>query len=322
MEQKPSSLNRLEGLLIFGRYPMSKKQLRNSELFVSEIGFGCMSLPLGDERASMSIIHEAIDRGVNFFDTADLYDRGKNEELIGKALHSKRSQVVLATKVGNRWKEGTEGWYWGPTKSYIKEQVHTSLKRLQTDYIDLYQLHGGTLDDPIDEIIEAFEELKEAGIIREYGISSIRPKVIEQYALRSNIVSVMSQYSILDRRPEADILPQLYEYGISLIARGPIAKGILSVNGANKISVDGYLNYSQTELIEVQQQLSSLTNEARSLENIAIKYVLSHPVVATAIPGASNKEQLRKNISSTSIPNLNEKEIAYIRSISKESSYS
>lgn len=300
---------------------MKKNQLGNSDLYLSEIGFGCMSLPLNDEQASIYIIHEAMDRGINFFDTADLYGLGRNEELLGKALKGKRSHVILATKVGNRWEDGSDGWYWSPSKDYIKKQVQTSLKRLQTDIIDLYQLHGGTLDDPIDDIIEAFEELKEKGVIREYGISSIRPKVIEQYVQRSNIVSIMSQYSILDRRSEVEILPLLTEHGIRLIARGPLAKGILSASGARKIPTDGYLDYSQAEIHEIMEQLCSLTNEERKLEHIALQYSLSNTAVATTIPGASKIEQLLNNINAIHVEKLSSEEIAYIQSISKNNSY-
>lgn len=140
-----------------------------------------MSLPT-DEKKAKEIIACAIDSGIQFFDTADLYGYGANEKIVGEALKPVRDRVVIATKVGNRWKEEKDGWYWGPSKTYIKDAVKYSLKRLGTDYIDLYQLHGGTLDDPIDDIIEAFEQLKEEGLIRHYGISSIRPNVIEQYA--------------------------------------------------------------------------------------------------------------------------------------------
>lgn len=138
---------------------MKKRQLGNSDLYVTEIGFGCMSLGTSEVEA-MRIIDEAIDLGINFFDTADLYDYGLNEEFVGKALKGKRDQIVLTTKVGNRWTEEKNGWSWDPSKAYIKAEVKESLRRLQTDYIDLYQLHGGTTEDPIDETIEAFEELK------------------------------------------------------------------------------------------------------------------------------------------------------------------
>lgn len=202
---------------------MKKRQLGNSDLFVTEMGLGCMSLGTSETEA-MRIVDEAIDLGINFFDTADLYDYGLNEEFVGKALKGKRDKIVLTTKVGNRWTEEKNGWSWDPSKAYIKAEVKESLRRLQTDYIDLYQLHGGTIEDPIDETIEAFEELKKEGIIRHYGISSIRPNVIREYAKRSNIVSVLMEYSLLNRRPE-EWFPLLNEHQISVIARGPLAKG-------------------------------------------------------------------------------------------------
>lgn len=95
-------------------------------------------------------IQQAFDNGINFFDTADLYDRGWNEESVGKAVKDFRKEIMLATKVGNQWKAGGAGWVWNPTKEYILQAVEDSLRRLQTDYIELYQLHGGTIDDPID----------------------------------------------------------------------------------------------------------------------------------------------------------------------------
>ena len=106
------------------------------------------------------IIHHAIELGINYFDTADLYNQGLNETLAGKALQSKRKEIVLATKVGNQWRADGSGWDWNPHKEYIITAVEESLRRLRTDYIDLYQLHGGTMEDPIDEVIEAFEAFK------------------------------------------------------------------------------------------------------------------------------------------------------------------
>ena len=119
-----------------------------------------MSLGTGPYESRKSIIHAAYEEGINFFDTADLYDYGENEKIIGTTLKPFRDKVILATKVGNRPINKRDGWCWDPSKTYIKEAVKKSLKRLNTDYIDLYQLHGGTIRDPIDETIEAFEELK------------------------------------------------------------------------------------------------------------------------------------------------------------------
>ncbi|MGN7165105.1 aldo/keto reductase [Paenibacillus cellulositrophicus] len=299
---------------------MKKNQLGTSELNISEIGLGCMSLGT-DEAQAERIVHAALERGVNFLDTADLYDSGRNEEIVGKAIRGRRQDVVLATKVGNRRIPGKEGWVWDPSKAYIRSAVKESLRRLQTDYIDLYQLHGGTLDDPIDETIEAFEELKQEGVIRYYGISSIRPNVIREYVKRSGIVSVMSQYSILDRRPEEEVLPLLADNRISVIARGPVASGVLTEQGGAKVA-KGYLDYSPDELIQIREQLQRLVKNDRSMGQTAIRYALANPVVATAIAGASSLEQLIHNTAAGDAPALTEEEIERIRSFSKANQYS
>jgi aryl-alcohol dehydrogenase-like predicted oxidoreductase len=291
---------------------MKMNLLGSSELKVSEIGLGCMSVGT-DERKAVALIHEALDRGINLLDTADLYDNGRNEELVGKAIEGRRDRVVLATKAGNRRIPGQEGWIWDPSKQHIKSAVKASLSRLRTDYIDLYQLHGGTLDDPIDETIEAFEELKREGVIRTYGISSIRPNVIREYAARSTIVSVMNQYSIVDRRAEEEVLPLLQEQGISMIARGPLASGVLADNRA---PVKGYLNYELEELQSLREQLRTLVTDGRSLSQLAIRYSLSHPAVAAVIPGASSREQLLQNVGAADVPILTEEEIQVIRLMS------
>lgn len=298
---------------------MNKNRLGQSDLYVSEIGLGCMSLGT-EEAKAISIVHEALDQGINFIDTADLYDEGRNEEIIGKAIRHRREDVILTTKVGNRRIPGQEGWSWDPSKAYIKSAVKDSLRRLQTDYIDLYQLHGGTIDDPIDETIEAFEELKQEGLIRYYGISSIRPNVIREYVKRSNIISVMSQYSILDRRPEEEVLPLLAEHGISLIARGPLAGGILSENGRRKAEKN-YLDYSSEELLKLHDRLMQETTPSRNLAQTALQYPLANPTVAVIIPGASSLEQLESNVKAADVAPLSTEEMDVIRGISKVNRY-
>ncbi|NIK69455.1 aldo/keto reductase [Paenibacillus sp. BK720] len=296
---------------------MRTNRLGGSELYVGEIGLGCMSLGTDEEKA-VALVHEALERGVTLLDTADLYDSGRNEEIVGKAIRGRREQVVLATKVGNRRIPGQEGWAWDPSKAYILSAVKDSLRRLGTDYIDLYQLHGGTIEDPIDETIEAFEQLKREGVIREYGISSIRPNVIREYASRSSIVSIMNPYSIVDRRAEETVLPLLEEKGLSLIARGPVASGALA---ANRQPSKGVLDYELDELLELRRQLEQLTPEGRSLSQLAIRYSLGHPSVAAAIPGASSREQLLQNISAADILPLTEEEIQLVRRLSKAGVY-
>lgn len=296
---------------------MKTNRLGTSELYVSEIGLGCMSLGT-NEREAVSLVHEALDSGVNLLDTADLYDDGLNEEIVGKAIEGRRDRVVLATKVGNRRTPGQEGWSWDPSKAYIKSAVKASLRRLRTEYIDLYQLHGGTLEDPIDETIEAFEELKREGLIRYYGISSIRPTVIREYADRSSIVSVMNPYSIVDRRAEEQVLPLLQERGIGVIARGPLAGGALA---ATRNRNKPHLNYGLDDLNALRERLKELTTEDRSLSQLAIRYSLHHPAVATAIPGASSKEQLLQNLSAANVPGLTDAEVDFIQRVSLANRY-
>jgi aryl-alcohol dehydrogenase-like predicted oxidoreductase len=272
---------------------MRKRQLGQSELYISEVGLGCMSLGT-EEKHALSLIDAAIEQGINYFDTADLYDFGRNEELIGKAIKHRRKDIILATKVGNRWKDDKTGWSWDPSKAYIKEAVKRSLLRLQTDYIDLYQLHGGTIEDNIDETIEAFEELKQEGVIRYYGISSIRPNVIKEYLKKSSIISIMMQYSLLDRRPE-EWFSLMKENGVSVIARGPLAKGLLTEKPLSlKLLDQGYLSYSKEELEKQVVELENVDTNHMMTE-LALQFCLYQDVVGTVIPGASKIQQLIEN---------------------------
>src|SRR6476660_3673656 len=223
---------------------MEYSLLGKSDLNISRIGFGCMSLDPSDPDGE-NILHRAMDVGINYFDTADMYHKGQNEVMLGKAFRDKRKGLILATKVGNQWRSDGSGWDWNPSKEYILESVEKSLKRLQTDYIDLYQLHGGTIDDPIDDVINAFEQLQRDGKIRYYGISSIRPNVIREYVRRSSIVSVMMQFSLLDRRPLEESLALLKQHSIGILARGTVAGGLLT--GKPAIS---YLGYSPEEVMK------------------------------------------------------------------------
>ncbi len=267
---------------------MKYTQLGTSDLVVSEIAFGGMSL---EKETATQILQKAFDQGITFFDTADIYNKGDNERMIGEAFRSHRKEVIIATKVGNQEKADGKGWDWNPSKAYILESVEKSLKRLQTDYIDLYQLHGGTIEDPIDETIEAFELLKEQGKIRAYGISSIRPNVIEQYVKRSTIATVMMQYSLLDRRPEENVLDLLAENNISVLARGSVAKGLL----AGK-TPEPYLNYNESEVRQAAEAIQALSSSERNAAATAIRYALFPNAVAAAVVGIRTLEQLEEAI--------------------------
>ncbi|MFG6494299.1 aldo/keto reductase [Fictibacillus sp. UD] len=292
---------------------MNKRRLGSSDLYVSELGFGCMSLApeLGSENEK--ILKTALEQGINYFDTADLYGFGWNEEFVGKTLKSVRQDIILATKGGNEWNQSKDGWNWNPSKKHIKSAFKDSLKRLQTDYIDLYQLHGGTIDDPMDETIEAFEELVSEGHVRYYGISSIRPNTIKYYAEHSNIQSVMMQYSLLDRRPE-ELFSYLKEQNISVIARGPVAKGWLSEKVFDKNPEDHYLNHTGSDIQQKVEKAKHILHD-KNITHAALQYVLSQPVVATATAGASSVEQLLENIKTFDRSALTKEEIATLNTL-------
>lgn len=271
---------------------MKNRQLGKSNLYVSEIGLGCMSLP-AEQAAANNIIQVALENGITYFDTADLYDNGENEKIVGNALKSNRQNVILATKVGNRLNKSGDGWSWDPSKEWITDAVHSSLKRLQTDYIDVYQLHGGTMEDDVDEVIDTMETLQKEGVIREYGISSIRPNVIDRFLRQSNAVSVMMQYSLLDRRPE-EWFTLLEDHQASLFTRGTVAKGLLTAGGLNRANkTKEYLSYTQKELVDTIEKLQAL--EA-PITSIALQYALQRKVTGSIIIGASSSEQLLESI--------------------------
>lgn len=297
---------------------MKFNRLGKSDVQVSEIGYGCMSLGQ-DHTENIKLLHKALELGVTFFDTADLYDKGFNEESVGRAFKGMREQVVIASKVGNRWREDGTSWDWDASPAYIRQAIEASLKRLQMDYLDLYQLHGGTLDDDIDGIIETFEDLKMQGLIRAYGISSIRPNVIREWLKKSNMASVMMQYGLLDRRPEETVLDLLEQNGVSVIVRGPVAKGILSASGEAKVK-NGFLDHSPEVLKGARQALQNLVTPKRTMAQLALRYTLSHSAVATAVPGASGLQQLEENVGAGQVE-LTDVELETLRGLNTLTTY-
>lgn len=276
---------------------MEYRNLGNSNIKVSAIGFGCMSLGTGEKEAA-DLLMKAYHKGITLFDTADLYDKGQNEIMVGKALQAIRKNIVLCTKVGNVWNADQQGWNWNPTKKHILKAVEASLQRLRTDYIDLYQLHGGTIQDDIADTIDAFELLQQQGKIRAYGISSIRPNVIREYVEKSNITSVMMQYSLLDKRPEETCLPLLARHGKGLLVRGAIAQGLLAGKPAKP-----YLTHTAEKVAMFVQQLQKLAPE-KSIAQLALQYVLQHDATSSVVTGIRTTAQLTDILSVTTGPPL------------------
>ncbi|MXV15293.1 aldo/keto reductase [Hufsiella ginkgonis] len=288
---------------------MKYNKLGRSDLHVSAVSFGAMSLERHQDDNDR-LISKAIDSGINFFDTADIYEHGDNERRLGKVLKGKRHKVVLATKAGNQWKPDGSGLDWNPTKEHILAAADESLKRLQTDYIDLFQLHGGTIEDPIDETVEAFELLQQQGKIRYYGISSIRPNVIREYANRSAISSVMMQYSLLDRRPEETCLDLLADRSIGVLARGALAQGLLAGKPAKPV-----LGHSEKEVKRITGAVKELTagmDEGIGPAQVALLFVLRHPAIASVVAGIRTNGQLDELLSINQVRSLTDDEYHFL----------
>ncbi len=286
---------------------MENLALGKSALAISRIGFGCMSLGENDTDNGY-LLHAAIEKGINFFDTADVYNNGHNEMTVGKALKEKRKDIIIATKVGNQLKPDGSGLTWNPRKEYILSAINQSLQRLQTDYIDLYQLHGGTMDDNIEETIEAFTILQQQGKIRFYGISSIRPNVIRAYTHRSAICSVMMQYSLLDRRPEESCFDLLTDHHIGVLARGSVAGGLLIDKPAKN-----YLNYTEAVVKNAANAIAAITGNKRNKTVTALQFVLQQPAITAAVVGIRNMQQLEEAILVMNAPPLDKKETEVLR---------
>lgn len=272
-----------------------QKNILKSGIEISELGLGCMSLGT-DYKKAQPIIESAIDNGIKYFDTADIYDQGVNEEIVGKALkkYQDRDDIVIGTKVGNRLTDDGH-MTWDPSKKHIKESVKGSLKRLGLNHLDLYQLHGGTIDDPLDETISAFDELKQEGYIRAYGISSIRPNVIDYYLKNSQIETLMSQFNLIDNRPES-LINDVHDKQVKILARGPVFKGLLTSKSVDVIDEkfkNGVLDYTQDEL---GSTIASIKELESNLTALSFKYLTSHDAMGSIIVGASSVEQLEENV--------------------------
>ena len=268
---------------------MKKRQLGTSNLHISEISLGCMSLPPNPAEAE-EVIHAAIDAGINYFDTADLYNKGENEKVVGTALKQHRHNIYLASKVGNRWEEGKEGWGWDTSANYINKAVRDSLQRLQTDYLDLYQLHGGTTEDNWEEIADTFESLKKEGLIREYGISSIRPNVFMPFLQNSDAISNMMQFNIFDERA-SEFFDSIQQTGASVVTRGSIAKGLLTNEWRTRLKP--FMSYDEADANDVLQKIEQQFGDVHAA---ALAFNLQYPTVASTVIGARTLTQLKQNL--------------------------
>src|SRR5215203_675248 len=211
---------------------MNRRNLGSEGLVVSSLGLGCMGMSefygTADEEESIATIHRALELGINFLDTADMYGPLTNEKLVGRAIEGRREEVVLATKFGNV--RGEDGSFQGVNgrPEYVREACDASLQRLGVDHIDLFYQHRVDPDTPIEETVGAMEELVEAGKVRHLGLSEAGPETIRRAHAVHPISALQSEYSLFTRDPEDEILPTLRELGIGVVPYSPLRRGVLS----------------------------------------------------------------------------------------------
>jgi aryl-alcohol dehydrogenase-like predicted oxidoreductase len=207
--------------------------LGHSDVRVSQLGLGCMGMSeaygAGNEAGSIETIHQALDRGINFLDTADLYGDGANEQLVGKALRGRREQAILATKFGfvRDPKTGSLDVIRGEP-AYVKRACDASLERLGTDHIDVYYLHRVDPHIPIEETVGAMAELIKGGKVRWLGLSEVSAATLKRAASVHPISALQSEYSLWSREIEAEVIPACRELGVTIVAYSPLARGLLT----------------------------------------------------------------------------------------------
>jgi aryl-alcohol dehydrogenase-like predicted oxidoreductase len=295
---------------------MQYRLLGRTGIRVSAVGFGAWAIggvaeasgtPFGwggsSDEESLAAIRRARDLGINFFDTADSYGFGRSESLLGIVLSRHRPDVVIATKVGVVRGAGGE-LRKDFSRQHLLLAVDGSLKRLRTDYIDLYQLHNPTLDDLRRETIqEVMDRLQDAGKIRFWGISISTPEEGAEIIERGWGHSLQVLYNVLNQAPEKDLLPMAKERGYGVIARVPLASGLLTGKyrqDATFASYDVRQNFlTPRRLAEATERVDEfkaiIGGTAKSLSEGALKFVLAHDAVSTTIPGARNVRQVEAN---------------------------
>src|SRR5436309_15306538 len=297
---------------------MQKRKLGKSNLEVSAIGLGCMGMSFGygppkEKQEMISLIRAAVDRGVTFFDTAEVYGPFRNEELVGEALAPFRERVVIATKFGFKPASSGES-RWSELDSrpgHIKEVAEASLKRLRTDVIDLFYQHRVDPDVPIEDVAGAVKDLIQAGKVKHFGLSEPGVQTIRRAHAVQPVTAVQNEYSVWWREPETEVLPALEELGIGLVPFSPLGRGFLT----------GKMNENTTfDSSDLRNTLPRFTPEARKANQalvdllgdiakrkkatsaqIALAWLLAQKPWIVPIPGTTKLHRLEENIGAASI---------------------
>jgi aryl-alcohol dehydrogenase-like predicted oxidoreductase len=309
---------------------LEKRTLGKSDIAVTRIGLGLWAMG-GDawgpthDRDSLNTIDAALDVGVTFFDTADIYGAGHSEELLGQAMKGRRGKFVVATKIGwqNFDDERKQSAY--DTVEKLIAGVESNLRRLQTDYVDIIQSHIKFRDPTMEVFLAGFQKLQRAGKVRAYGVSASDFGYLKAFSADGGCASLQIDYSILNRTPEAEIFPHCLENDIGVIVRGPLAMGILTgkFNANTQFDAGDFRRRWQNKPQERQIYLEDLAKveklkplaRDRTLAQLALQFVLAHPAVTVAIPGAKTVKQLTDNVGAALLPPLTAEEMAHMDAI-------
>jgi aryl-alcohol dehydrogenase-like predicted oxidoreductase len=297
---------------------MQKRKLGKSNLEVSALGLGCMGMsfaygPAGDTQEMISLLRAAVERGITFFDTAEVYGPYMNEELVGEALAPLRDQVVIATKFGFKLKpDGTPGWLGLDSRSeHIKDVAEASLKRLKTDVIDLFYQHRVDPDVPIEDVAGAVKELIQEGKVKHFGLSEAGVQTIRRAHAVQPVTALQSEYSLWWRRPEEEVLPALEELGIGFVPYSPLGKGFLTGKIDESTTFDSSdfrntLPRFSPEARKANQALVDLLGQIAARKKatpaqIALAWLLAQKPWLVPIPGTTKLHRLEENIGAVAI---------------------
>ena len=297
---------------------MQKRKLGNSDLEVSAIGLGCMGMsygygPAGDKREMISLLRSAVERGVTFFDTAEVYGPFANEELVGEALSPFRGRVVIATKFGFKLKpDGEPGWVGLDSRpEHIKQVAEGSLKRLKVESIDLFYQHRVDPDVPIEDVAGAVKELIQEGKVKHFGLSEAGAQTIRRAHAVQPVAAVQSEYSLWWRKPELEVLPTVEELGIGFVPYSPLGKGFLTGKIDENTTFDSSdfrntIPRFTTEARKANQALVDLLGEIAERKEatraqIALAWLLAQKPWIVPIPGTRKLERLDENIGATKV---------------------
>lgn len=293
---------------------MQYRQLGNSGLFVSQLGLGTNAFgKRADEQASIEIIDEAIHSGITFLDTANIYANTESERIIGKALQDKRHEVVLATKAGlpTAGAGGAGASTRGSSRRHLMQELEHSLKRLQTDYIDLYQIHTFDPYTPLEETLRTLEAMVQSGKVRYIGASNywawelMKALGISERLGISRYISIQQSYSLADRTLEREIVPLCLDQGVGIIPYFPLAGGILTGKYISKdelpsqsraVRDPNFQKFLSPDKLQLGQQVSELAAACGCTPAVlSLAWTMKQPAVSTVIVGATSADQLRSN---------------------------